>query len=523
VLGQSLDQAVTTRDVVLLPIPLLADSAALIMVNPDGHAGEFTFARTDQHTEEGRGCENLTPELAVAANRLLSGGNAAIEGESVLALPLRVQGRIQAVLVLSRVPSGRRFMLPDIALAETFASRAATVLENARLYREVQQADRQKNEFLSMLAHELRNPLAPIRNANEVLRLNTTDVARIRWAQGVIDRQVTHLVRLVDDLLDVSRLTLGKIRLAVEPVSLQSIVDHAVEASRPLIDQFRHQLEVTSPQDPIYIHGDPTRLTQIITNLLNNSAKYTPAGGRIWLTLQILDRSSAADWSSCSGTVEIRVRDNGVGIPSDLLPRVFEPFTQASRSLERSQGGLGIGLTLVRRLVEMHGGSVEAHSNGPGRGSEFIIRLPTIANQDDAPRVQPIQPIRFPDDRVFRVVVVDDNLDAAKTLVELLSLLGYQVQMAHDGPTGIATVVDFQPDVVLLDIGLPGMNGFEVARRLRGIPEINTVLVAISGYGREEDLVLATASGFDRHFLKPVEFKALFGYLQSLHTCGAVK
>ena len=524
-LGHSLDERVTISDVVRLPIPLLADTVALVNVGPDDRAGEFTLARTDSPAfEEGQGCQNLDPELCAVVSRLLSGDDLEVRTEDVVALPLRARGKTLAILGLSRAPSGRRFTPPDLALVETFASRAAIALENARLYREVQEADRQKNEFLSMLAHELRNPLAPIRNANEVLRHNVADQARVRWANGVIDRQVTHLVRLVDDLLDVSRLTLGKIRLAVETIALDSIISSAIEASRPLIDQFRHQLEVSTPPHPVRIEGDPTRLTQVLTNLLNNAAKYTPAGGRIWLAVEGFGpgESSPSPLASVtphpSQTVVIRVRDNGIGIPPDLLPRIFDPFTQANRSLDRSQGGLGIGLTLVRRLVEMHDGSVEAHSEGPGCGSEFVLRLPAIPEPLPAHRTQSSERKLGKIADSLRVVVVDDNLDGAESLAELLSVVGHQVQVAHDGPTGIATITAYRPDVVLLDIGLPGMDGFEVARQLRRNPDLRTVLIAISGYGRDEDFVRSREAGFDHHFVKPVEFKALLILLSSLNS-----
>jgi two-component system CheB/CheR fusion protein len=411
-------------------------------------------------------------------------------------------------------------------------------LENARLYQDVQQADRQKNEFLSMMAHELRNPLAPLRNAAEVLRHQGTDPNRVRWAQGVIDRQLGHMVRLVDDLLDVSRLTLGKIRLAMEPVVLDAVVGQAVEATRQLFDQFGHDLQVTLPTLPIRLTGDKARLTQVLTNLLNNAAEYTDPGGRITVSAESgirntgleteEDRDSASP-ERHSEMVEIRVRDTGVGIALELLPTVFDLFTQANRSLDRSQGGLGVGLTLVHRLVEMHGGSVEARSDGPGKGSQFVVRLP-IAPEKPAsagPAENPGGPAPRPDRNgsastvprsPLKVVVVDDNVDGAESLASLLGMLGHQVRVAHDGPSGIVAVGGFDPDLVLLDIGLPGLDGYEVARRLRRDPACRAVLVAVSGYGRDEDRRNAREAGFAHHFVKPMEFDTFRALLESVRT-----
>jgi signal transduction histidine kinase/DNA-binding response OmpR family regulator len=528
VLGQSLDVSVTARDVARLPLPLLADTAALVTLQADGRPARFVRSRTTADgvvVEEGAAGEPADRELAAAVDRALAG--AAAEPGPVVALPLRARGRTLAALGLSRSPSGRSFAPADLTVAEMFASRAASALENARLYHEVQQADRQKNEFLSMLAHELRNPLAPIRNATEVLRQKGSDPNRVRWAQGVIDRQLTHLVRLVDDLLDVSRLTLGKIRLSVAPLELEAVVAQAVEAVRPLVDQFRHELEVTLPAHPVRLVGDKARLTQVLTNLLNNAAKYTDPGGRIWLTVSAEVRGQKSEGSNESGPppptseVEIRVRDTGVGIAADLLPTVFDLFTQANRSLDRSQGGLGVGLTLVKRLVEMHGGTVEATSEGPGKGSEFTVRLPAAP---EAPVVAPAPAAEAAASLngtttapPLRIVVVDDNVDGAETLANLLGLIGNQVRVAHDGPAGIDAVHGFRPDVVLLDIGLPGMDGYEVARRLRG-EEGAPMLVAVSGYGRDEDRRMAREAGFEHHFVKPVDFVALRALLDSLRT-----
>jgi signal transduction histidine kinase/DNA-binding response OmpR family regulator len=518
VLGQSLKQEVTAEDVVRLPVPGLADVAALVSLRPDGRPGKVLWGRPGAEgavVEEAAGWPGPAPPdaaLAAAIDRVLAGGHAA-ESAGVIARPLRAHGQPCAVLGLSRGPSGRTYTAADRTVADAFASRAAIALENARLYHEVQQADRQKNEFLSMLAHELRNPLAPIRNANEVLLQKAADPNRVRWAQGVIDRQLTHLVRLVDDLLDVSRLTLGKIRFVVGPVELAAVVAQAVEAVRPLIDQAGHRLDVSLPAAPVRLTGDRARLTQVVTNLLNNAAKYTEPGGHITLTAKVVGGAPPA--------VEIRIRDTGIGIAPELLPTVFDLFTQANRSLDRAQGGLGVGLTLVRRLVEMHGGSVEAFSEGPGRGSEFVVRLPAEAVPAEAATPGP-DPAGGPGhpDGPMRIVVVDDNVDGADSLADLLAFLGHQVRVAYDGPTGIAAVREFDPDLVLLDIGLPGMDGYEVARRLRGGRPGRPQLVAVSGYGREADRKLAAEAGFVHHFVKPVEFEALRTLLADLRTAA---
>jgi PAS domain S-box-containing protein len=361
----------------------------------------------------------------------------------------------------------------------------------------LRQADRRKNEFLAMLAHELRNPLAPIRNAAQVIRLLGPADPTLQRARDIIERQVQHLARLVDDLLDVSRLTRGKITLQKEPVELATVIAQAVETSRPLIDARRHELVVTLPREPLLVEGDATRLAQVVSNLLNNAAKYTPEGGHIGLTVE-----------PRPGEAVVRVRDDGVGIPAELLPQVFDLFTQGDRSLARSEGGLGIGLTLVKSLVEMHGGSVEAHSDGPGQGSELVVRLPTLGRE-------PAEggeggPSRSPPSGSRRVLVVDDNVDAAESLAILLRTWGHEVLTTHDGLAAVKAAEQVRPEVILLDIGLPRMDGYEVARRLRERADMRDVLlVALTGYGQEEDRRRAEEAGFDAHLTKPADPTAL--------------
>jgi PAS domain S-box-containing protein len=369
---------------------------------------------------------------------------------------------------------------------------------------ELAENDRRKDEFLAMLSHELRNPLAPIRNAVHVLQ-EVEGGPELGMARDVIDRQVTHLARLVDDLLDVSRITRGKVALRREPLVLSEVIARAVETTRPLIESRGHAFTVEVACDVPELYADPTRIEQVVANLLNNAAKYTDTGGRIGLR------------SACEGhEVVIRVRDSGVGIPADVLPHVFDLFTQAERTLDRAQGGLGIGLTLVKSLVEQHGGRVEAHSPGPGRGSEFVVRLPVqLAPAPVAPSAPRPAAGRGP----HRVLVVDDNADAADTLALLLRLRGYDVRVARDGPEALEAAREFNPDLVLLDIGLPGMDGYAVARALRAGKAAGRVrLVALTGYGRDEDRRRSAEAGFDDHLVKPVAPDAL---LELLATAGA--
>jgi signal transduction histidine kinase/ActR/RegA family two-component response regulator len=364
---------------------------------------------------------------------------------------------------------------------------------------ELEGALRSRDEFLAMLGHELRNPLAPIRNAAQVMRLIGPADPHLNRARDVIERQVGQLARLVDDLLDVSRVTQGKVELQREKIDLDTVLAQAVETSRPLIDGRRHTLTVALPPAPLPLMADLTRLSQVVGNLLNNAAKYMEEGGRIWLTAEHDGREAV-----------IRVRDAGVGIPGEMLTRIFEPFTQLNRSLARSEGGLGIGLALVRSLVEMHGGKVEAFSAGLGCGSEFVVRLPALEEQGEA-EPAPVEPgQRAPRGAGRRVLVVDDNLDSAETLGTVLEIAGHEVWLAHDGEEALVLVERHRPEAVLLDIGLPKLDGYEVARRLRLDPGNDGILlVAVTGYGKEEDRDRGRLAGFDHHLVKPVDLEAL--------------
>jgi PAS domain S-box-containing protein len=366
----------------------------------------------------------------------------------------------------------------------------------------LREADRRKDEFLATLAHELRNPLAPIRNSLHILRLAGDDATAAERVHEMMERQVNHMVRLVDDLMEVSRITRGKIELKKEPVELAAVVRSAVETSRPLIEAARHQLAISLPVEPLFLEADPVRLGQVLANLLNNAAKYTEEEGQIWLTAR-RDGPHAV----------ISIRDNGTGIPDDMLLKVFDLFTQAERTYDRAQGGLGIGLTLVRSLVEMHGGNVEAKSDGPGRGSEFIVRLPCAVERcgghvpgERAGRPAEVAP--------RRILVVDDNHDASHSLAMLLEFLGADVSTANDGPAALAALQTHQPSVVILDIGMPEMDGYEVARRVRELPEGQGVtLVALTGWGQDEDRRKSHEAGFDHHMTKPVDLTKLEKFL----------
>ena len=426
--------------------------------------------------------------------------------KSYICTPIR-SASVRAVITFATTVSGRQYGPTDLAAAEDLAHRAAIAIENASLLRALQDADRRKNEFLAILAHELRNPLAPIRNAAQILRVKAPPIPELQWAREVIERQVLQMTRLVDDLLDVSRITKGKIELRKERLSLATLVSSAVEASRPLIKKWGHQLTISIPADPIYLDVDPTRMAQVLLNLLNNAAKYTEQGGRIALTGELE-----------GDDVVIRVSDNGVGIPAEMLPCIFDMFTQVDRSLERAQGGLGIGLTLVQLLTEMHGGTAMARSAGTGLGSEFVLRLPA-APQRVAGRENVAVPHEGPlaIDPALRVLVVDDNQDSAESLGILLRHAGCEVRTAHDGLEAVGAASVFRPDAAILDIGLPGLNGYDAARQIRKELGAGVTLIAVTGWGQDEDRRRSKEAGFDHHLTKPVELNALHELLALVH------
>ncbi|MBG9390695.1 hybrid sensor histidine kinase/response regulator [Caenimonas aquaedulcis] len=406
---------------------------------------------------------------------------------------------------------GRLYVIRDIS--ERIAAERSLAEATAQLHVTMDalvEADQKKDEFLATLAHELRNPLAPIRNALQIMRLSDKPEVQ-QDARNIIERQLGQMVHLVDDLLDVSRISQGKVELRLELADVASAVQVAVETSRPWIEAGKHELSVRLPlPQSVMVQADVTRLCQIVANLLNNAAKYTPDGGRIEVSAQ-----------RQGGMAVVTVKDSGVGIPPSMLPRVFDMFAQVDRHSERAQGGLGIGLALVKQLVTMHGGEVEARSDGAGRGSEFSVRLP-LAEADSAAAVRIAAHRLEPgDERGVRVLVVDDNIDSALSMAQVLDMLGYETHTVHDGLEAVSAAKAFQPDVALLDIGLPHISGHEAARRIRELDGGKDVLlVALSGWGQEDDLRKSAAAGFDRHFVKPVDLHVLMGLVAQARRRG---
>jgi PAS domain S-box-containing protein len=372
----------------------------------------------------------------------------------------------------------------------------------------LREADRAKNEFLAVLAHELRNPLAPMRNALEMLRAVGDDGARREQAQATMERQLRHLTRIVDDLLDIARITRNALELRLDRATLADVLEQAVETCRPMFERSNHRLHVSQVDEDLELDADPQRLAQLFGNLLSNAAKYTEPGGDIWL--------SAYRQGS---EVVVSVRDTGIGLEPDAADRIFDMFARADASARRTEEGLGIGLTLARRVAELHGGSIEAHSDGPGRGSEFRVRLPLLVrtgaiasgrtgSRGDGPRT-PIKPLR--------ILVVDDNRDSAETLAELLAMDGHETHVARDGHEAVRQTADLKPNVVLLDIGLPGLNGYEAAQQIRSLPDGERVaLFALTGWGQAEDRRRSAAAGFDEHLVKPVDLDRLGDLLARL-------
>jgi signal transduction histidine kinase len=478
-LASSLDYEATLGHVLQLALPVLGDFGHLDVIEANGSVRRL-MSPADADPEK------LTHQTSIVAK-------------------LAARGQQLGTLTLYFGSSGRRHDASDLKLAEELARRAAAAIENARLLGELreaiarrEQADRRKDEFLAMLGHELRNPLAPIMTAVELMKLRGG--FRAERERQVIERQSRHLLRLVDDLLDVSRITRGKVQLRREPVEMSLVVAKGIEIASPLLEQRRHQLSVAVPAEGLVAHVDVDRMAQVLANLLTNAAKYTPSGGQVRVT-------AAQEGES----IVVRIRDNGMGIAKEMLGRMFDLFVQGQRTIDRSEGGLGIGLMLVRSLTEMHGGTVSAHSEGHGHGSEFVVRLPA---QNAAPVAQP--PKRADNTPAgvtskVRVLVVDDNEDAAITIADVLGELGYEVEVAHDGPKALDCAGRFEPDVVVLDLGLPVMDGFEVARRLRTASSGRTMprLVALSGYGQDVDKANSRAAGFDVHLVKPVDIAQL--------------
>jgi signal transduction histidine kinase/DNA-binding response OmpR family regulator len=515
-LSASLDPDTAARQLLQLLVPEFGPRASVALCDESGEPADvFDCEAVPRGALRivHRAASELGHDEAESWRRALAGVAAPADGgaSGPLLVPLISSRRAVGAIALWTSAGD-----PEIVLA--LAERSAVALENARLYRSLQveievrreiaaqlrASNRRKDEFLAMLSHELRNPLAPIRTAVEVIRQVAPDEPKLTWAMDVTRRQINQLTRLVEDLLDVARINQGKITLQVESLDLRAVIEHAIETVLPFAKLRRHQVTKSIPDLPVMLRGDFARLSQVIANLLHNAAKYTEEGG-------VIDISLAA---TSSGKAEITVTDNGIGIEAELLPNVFELFEQGRRSLDRSQGGLGVGLTLVRRLVEMHHGKVEVTSAGTGCGSQFRVTLPCLAEISErpapAPRAEPAT-TRL----ACRILVVDDNPDAAQATAVLLELAGHEVKAVADGHDALASAPVFAPHVVLLDIGLPGLDGYAVARQLRGIDEMrSSCLIALTGYGQPADRDRASEAGFDHHLTKPADPDELLRVIQ---------
>ena len=450
---------------------------------------------------------DILDEPSVVLTDAFRRGLAGAGHHAVLAVPLLVKGEVIGAISTAHREI-RTFTQAEVDLLQAFADQAALAMRNVQLFAreqaaraEAEAASRAKDQFLALLAHELRNPLAPIVSAAALLRRPGTPATVLEQSAGIVARQATNLARLLDDLLDVSRITRGRIELRLETVSIADAIATALEATRPLRDERRQTVALTLPATPVDVEADPARLEQIIVNLLNNACKYTPPEGQISVVA-----------SEENGEAVLRIRDTGIGISPEVLPRIFELFVQGDQSLAHTSGGLGIGLTIVQRLVELHHGRLQAHSEGPGRGSEFTIRLPLGRSSAVAPVVTtPLE--RCP---ALAVLLIEDNADARDSLRALLEQEGHRVDDAADGTSGLACAEATRPDIVLIDIGLPGLDGYEVARRIRSRQGAEAILVAITGYGQADDRRRALEAGFDAHLTKPVPADHLAQVLAAL-------
>ena len=513
-----------------LVVPMLADFSAITLIDGDG-----TLVRTagghQWNLDKMRDSIIQDPRWAAAADLVLEtgqpkiidslslqptlakgpaaqgGAGAASERwpvEHLAMFPLLARGKTYGVLALALGPSARRFGSADIELATDVATRVAIALDNCLLFREIQEGDQRKNEFLATLSHELRNPLAPMRTAIHALHLSGQWPAGAQDLREMLERQLGHITHLVDDLLDVARIRQGKIQLRKDRTDLVTVVKDALATCRTTLEGAGHQLVVMLPTESMIMHGDHVRLQQIFENLLFNAGKYTDPGGRIEVKL-----------ARTGNEAVFRVADSGVGIAPDMMTRIWEMFAQVDASSDRARHGLGIGLALAKKLVHLHGGEIHASSEGLGKGSTFIVRIPLMdaaAQADESAAVDNNQPVLAA--AAWRILVVDDNTDAAESMAILLGVYGHTVEIAYDGPSALQMVQSFKPDLVFLDIGLPGMNGYEVARRIRDELRMSHVkLIALSGYGTENDQLRSKESGFDRHLVKPVDPRTLPGII----------
>jgi PAS domain S-box-containing protein len=473
-----------------------------VLFDQAGQPSDYRFLETNPSFEQQTGLREVVGktmrqlEPAHEEDWFQTYGRVAATGE-----PIRFQNRAEALHRWYDVYAFRIGAPAERKVAVLFND----ITERKCAEQALRDADRRKDEFLATLAHELRNPLAPIRNAVKILIAKGPPVPELQWARGVIDRQVQIMARLLEDLLDVSRISRNTLELRSEQVDLGDLVEAAVETSRPVIDAGGHKLSVTLPPEPIRLDADPLRLEQVLANLLTNAAKYTEEGGRIWLTAE----RQGSD-------VVVSVKDSGIGIAAEMLPHIFGIFSQAKPAVGRAQGGLGIGLSLVRGLVELHGGTIQAHSAGVGQGSEFVVRLPVAtATPTQKPGPPSAANEEVPATRC-RILIVDDNRDGADSLARLLQLMGNEVGTAYDGEEAVKAAGSLQPDVVLLDIGMPKLNGYDACRRIRQQTWGKEMfLIALTGWGQEEDRRRTEEAGFNHHIVKPVDPAALLQLLAS--------
>ena len=519
VMASSLDVDTILMGASGLIVPFLADFSAIVLVNDDGsaraqrsscvagwdqylgpHRRAFEAVLAERQANVvARGSHDMCDRLTAAS---IDAAAASPPGE-IHAFPLVTRGKARGALLLALGPSARHLAGADLALADSLAGRAASALDNCLLYEEIQTADRRKNEFLATLSHELRNPLAPMRAALHMLKSSSVEPARAKALLETMDRQVAQMTRLVEDLLDISRITRGAIELRREMLDVSHEIRHAIESCRAALELGHHEVVVNLPPAPLRVMADPVRLQQILENVILNAVKYTQRGGRI----EVGAECEAAD-------IVIRVRDNGIGIQPDKLAQVFDLFVQVDESPDRIREGLGIGLALVKDLVRRHGGAVEAQSDGLGRGSTFVIRLPRAAPGDVVAPLPANVGSAVAAARAKRILVVDDNIDAAETLAMMLQLLGQQTCQAHEGNGALRAAQEFKPEIIFLDIGLPGLSGHEVATRLRrDLGMTDAYIIALSGYGTEEDRRKSFYAGFDSHLVKPLDPALLPGIL----------
>ena len=528
VMASSLDVDTILTGASGLVVPFLADFGAVMLAADDGSVRAFRTAAVNSWESwlgksrgdfdamlESLGHKVTKEGMHASMDRLFAPaqGDAVDDGPAgeMHAFPLVTRGKSRGALVLALGPSRRRLQGADLSLADSLAGRAASALDNCLLYEEIQNADRRKNEFLATLSHELRNPLAPMRNALHMLRANpNVDAPKARTLLETMDRQVAQMTRLVEDLLDISRITRGVIELRRENLDVSAEVRNALESCQAALEAGGHEMHVVLPDERVHVTADRVRLQQVMENLILNAVKYTERGGRI----EVSAEAGPAE-------VAIHVRDNGIGIAPDKLAQVWDLFVQVDESPDRTRKGLGIGLALVRDLVRRHGGTVAAQSEGLGKGSTFSVRFPRSTPEEQPDQAPEQAPEEDGGSRGRRVLIVDDNLDAAETLAMMLDILGQQTRQAHDGLAAVAAAAEYQPHIVFMDIGLPSLSGHEAAARIRNDLGMKGVyMIALSGYGTEEDRRKSLHAGFDTHLVKPLDPTSLPGILAAAERKG---